>query len=47
MLLGCLASIFPNQTLECNAEKMTFNNSEDATKFVKRSYRKGWEVAGF
>lgn len=47
VLLGCLASIFPNQVLEWNAEKMTFNNSEDATKFVKRSYRKGWEVAGF
>ena len=47
VLLGCLASIFPNQSLEWNAADMTFKNSEEATKFVKRSYRKGWEVAGF
>ena len=46
VLLGCLASIFPNQTLEWNAEKMVFTNSEAATKFVKRSYRPGWEIAG-
>ena len=46
VLLGCLASIFPNQTLEWDADKMVFTNSPDATKFVKRSYRKGWEIAG-
>jgi predicted dehydrogenase len=46
VLLGCLASIFPNQTLEWNAEKMVFTNSEAATKFVHRSYRPGWEIAG-
>jgi hypothetical protein len=46
VLLGCLASIFPDQTLEWNAEKMVFTNSEAATKFVKRSYRPGWEIAG-
>jgi predicted dehydrogenase len=46
VLLGCLASIFPSQTLEWNAEKMVFTNSEAATKFVKRSYRPGWEIAG-
>lgn len=46
VLLGCLASIFPQQKLEWNAEKMVFTNSEAATKFVKRSYRPGWEIAG-
>jgi hypothetical protein len=46
VLLGCLASIFPEQKLEWNAENMVFTNSEAATKFVKRSYRPGWEVAG-
>ena len=46
VLLGCLASIFPEQTLEWNAEKMMFSNSPEATKFVKRSYRKGWEIPG-
>jgi predicted dehydrogenase len=46
VLLGCLASIFPQQTLEWDAEKMVFTNSEDATKFVRRSYRSGWEIPG-
>ena len=46
VLLGCLASIFPEQTLEWDSEKMVFSNSPEATKFVKRSYRKGWEVPG-
>ena len=46
VLLGCLASIFPQQTLEWDAAKMIFTNSADATKFVKRSYRPGWEIPG-
>ncbi|MFZ4764612.1 MAG: gfo/Idh/MocA family oxidoreductase, partial [Roseimicrobium sp.] len=46
VLLGCLASIFPNQTLEWNAEQMVFPNSAAATALVKRSYRKEWEIAG-
>ncbi|MDP3849045.1 MAG: Gfo/Idh/MocA family oxidoreductase [Luteolibacter sp.] len=46
VLLGCLASIFPKQTLEWNAEKMLFTNSAEATKFVKRRYRPGWEIPG-
>ncbi len=46
VLLGCLASIFPKQTLEWNAEKMVFTNSAEATQFVKRNYRKGWEIPG-
>lgn len=47
VLLGCLASFFPNQNLEWDAAKMVFNNSDEATKLVKRSYRKGWEIEGF
>jgi predicted dehydrogenase len=46
VLLGCLCSVFPNQTLEWNAEKLTFNNSPEAAALVHRSYRKGWEIAG-
>ncbi|MCX8497383.1 MAG: Gfo/Idh/MocA family oxidoreductase [Akkermansiaceae bacterium] len=46
VLLGCVASIFPKQTLEWDAAQMVFTNSADATKFVKRSYRKGWEIPG-
>lgn len=46
VLLGCLASVFPNETLEWDAEKLAFKNSEAATRLVTRDYRKGWEVAG-
>jgi predicted dehydrogenase len=44
VLLGCLASIFPNKTLEWEAATQTFKNSPEATAFVKRSYRPGWEL---
>lgn len=47
VLLGCLASLFPEQLLEFDTGKVVFPNSEEATAQVKRSYRKGWEVAGF
>ena len=47
VLLGCLASLFPNQLLEFDTKSLTFPNSEAATAEVKRQYRKGWEVAGF
>ncbi|MSU42250.1 MAG: Gfo/Idh/MocA family oxidoreductase [Pedosphaera sp.] len=46
VLLGGIATHFPNQTLEWNAAKLTFANSKDATALVRREYRKGWEVAG-
>lgn len=46
VLLGCLSSIFPNQDLQWDAAKQVFTNSAEATAFVKRSYRKGWEIAG-
>jgi len=46
VLLGCLASVFPNQTLEWDAAKLAIVNSAEANAFVKRSYRKGWEIPG-
>jgi len=45
VLLGPLATRFPNTTLEWNAAKMKFDNSE-ANRYVRRVYRKGWEVKG-
>jgi predicted dehydrogenase len=45
VLLGPLATRFPNTTLEWNAAKMKFDNSE-ASQYVRRIYRKGWEVKG-
>lgn len=46
VLLGCLCSAFPDQTLEFNGAALTFKNSPEATALVKRTYRKGWEIAG-
>jgi predicted dehydrogenase len=46
VLLGCLATRFPATTLEWDAEKMTVMNVKEANAFVRRTYRKGWEVEG-
>ncbi|MGK0188890.1 MAG: putative dehydrogenase [Verrucomicrobiales bacterium] len=47
VLLGCLASLFPEKLLQFDSENVSFSNSEEATAAVKRNYRAGWEVAGF
>jgi len=44
VLLGPLATHFPNTTLEWNAASMRFKNSREANFYVRRRYRKGWEV---
>lgn len=46
VLLGCLATSFPNESLKWDSASMKFSNSEKATALVKRSYRKGWQVDG-
>src|SRR5579883_573559 len=46
VLLGCLATRFPLKTLEWEAAKLTVTNESDANKYVRRRYRKGWEVEG-
>jgi hypothetical protein len=43
VLLGCLASVFPNETLQWDTEKLVFNNQPEATKLVKRNYREKWD----
>ncbi len=45
VLLGSVATRFPHTTLEWNAKKLTFNVKE-ANQYVRRKYRKGWEVKG-
>jgi predicted dehydrogenase len=45
VLLGGVASRFPQTTLEWNARRMKFSLS-DANQFVRRNYRKGWKVKG-
>ncbi len=46
VLLGCLATRFPKATLEWDAAKVAVTNIEEANRFVRRRYRRGWEVRG-
>ena len=47
ILLGTVAIRIPDQLLEWDSENMKFPNHPDANKYLSRSYRKGWNVAGF
>ena len=44
VLLGSVASRFPQQTLEWNASGLKFTNVEAANQYVRRAYRAGWEI---
>ncbi len=47
ILLGTVAIRVPDKLLEWDSENMKFPNNPDAEKYLKRIYRKGWEVSGF
>ena len=44
VLLGCLASVFPNEPLTWDSPGLKIPNSEAANAMVKRKYRSGWEI---
>jgi predicted dehydrogenase len=46
VLLGCLATRFRKTTLEWDAARLQVTNVKEASAFVRRRYRKGWEVEG-
>ena len=46
VLLGCLATRFPNEELTWDPAKLKCTNVEAANQFVRKQYRKGWEVEG-
>ncbi len=46
VLLGSVATRFPQTTLEWDAAALKFPKTPDADQYVRRAYRKGWEVAG-
>ncbi len=46
VLLGCLATRFPAMTLEWDPANLRFTNVREANAFVRRHYRKGWEIEG-
>jgi hypothetical protein len=46
VLLGSVATRFPNTTLEWEAKKLKFTNVAGANDFIRRTYRPGWKVKG-
>ncbi len=46
VLLGTVASRFPNEQLEWDSANLKFANVPKANDFVQQPYRKGWEVPG-
>jgi hypothetical protein len=44
VLLGPIATRFPQTTLEWNAVSQKFSNSPEATRYVRRRYRTGWSM---
>jgi predicted dehydrogenase len=46
VLLGSVAVRFPQTTLQWNAAKLQFDNEKNANTYLRRSYRKGFQVAG-
>ncbi|MFO0849290.1 MAG: Gfo/Idh/MocA family oxidoreductase [Gemmataceae bacterium] len=46
VLLGCLATRFPNVSLTWDPKRMKVTNHEEANRFVRRERRKGWEEEG-
>lgn len=46
VLLGALASHFPNETLQWDAPGLQFTNHKQANQLIRKDYRKGWQVDG-
>ncbi|MGB8167985.1 MAG: Gfo/Idh/MocA family oxidoreductase [Chthoniobacteraceae bacterium] len=46
VLLGSVATRFPQTMMEWNAAALKFSNVAEANAFVRRDYRKGWETRG-
>jgi hypothetical protein len=46
VLLGSVATRFQKKNLIWNAAKLKFDNSPEATAFIRRKYRSGWSVSG-
>jgi predicted dehydrogenase len=44
VLLGCLASAFPNVELTWDSPELKIPNNEAANALIRRTYRPGWEV---
>jgi hypothetical protein len=47
ILLGTVAIRVSDKLLEWDTVNMKFPNYPDAENYLRRSYSKGWKVAGF
>jgi predicted dehydrogenase len=47
ILLGTVAIQVPDTSLDWDAVNLKFPNYPDANKYLRRTYRKGWQMAGF
>jgi len=47
ILLGTVAIRVPDELLEWDSVNMRFPDNREAEKYLRRSYRKAWKVAGF
>jgi predicted dehydrogenase len=46
VLLGCLATRFPGRSLDWDPAALQVTNVKEANAYVRRPYRKGWEIEG-
>jgi predicted dehydrogenase len=46
VLLGCLATRFPKTDLKWDTKALKVTNVAEANQYVRKTYRKGWEVPG-
>jgi predicted dehydrogenase len=46
VLLGCLATRFPETSLAWDTTNLRVTGAEEANRFVRQPYRAGWEVEG-
>ncbi len=47
VLLGALASHFPNQSLQWDSRKLQFPDKQEANRYLSKTYRKGWQMEEF
>lgn len=46
VLMGAIANRFPRTRLAWDAKALKFTNEPEANGFIRRTYRKGWEIEG-
>jgi predicted dehydrogenase len=46
VLLGTVSTFFPKTTLEWDSAGLKFKNVPEANRYIRRTYRQGWEAPG-